>query len=75
MRRGSGAADIALQGLQIEQQRGEWRSELVRRRVEEAIAQLPGARGLVAMERLMGMLLVMVAVQMLLSGVRTFLAR
>ena len=32
-------------------------------------------RGLVAMERLMGMLLVMVSVQMLLNGVRTFLAR
>jgi multiple antibiotic resistance protein len=30
-------------------------------------------RGLVAMERLMGMLLVMVAVQMLLNGVRVFL--
>ena len=32
-------------------------------------------RGLVALERLMGMLLVMVAVQMLLNGVKTFLAR
>lgn len=32
-------------------------------------------RGLMAMERLMGMLLVMVAVQMFLNGVRTFLAR
>lgn len=32
-------------------------------------------RGLMAMERLMGMLLVMVAVQMFLSGVKTFLAR
>jgi multiple antibiotic resistance protein len=31
-------------------------------------------RGLLAMERLMGMLLVMVAVQMLLNGVRVFLA-
>ena len=30
-------------------------------------------RGLIAMERLMGMLLVMVAVQMLMNGVRTFL--
>jgi multiple antibiotic resistance protein len=30
-------------------------------------------RGLIAMERLMGMLLVMVAVQMLLNGVRVFL--
>jgi multiple antibiotic resistance protein len=30
-------------------------------------------RGLIAMERLMGMLLVMVAVQMLLNGVRAFL--
>lgn len=31
-------------------------------------------RGLVALERLMGMLLVMVAVQMLLNGLRSFLA-
>jgi multiple antibiotic resistance protein len=30
-------------------------------------------RGLIAMERLMGMLLVMVAVQMLLNGVRAFM--
>jgi multiple antibiotic resistance protein len=30
-------------------------------------------RGLIAMERLMGMLLVMVAVPMLLNGVRVFL--
>jgi multiple antibiotic resistance protein len=30
-------------------------------------------RGLIAMERLMGMLLVMVAVQMLLNGVRMFM--
>jgi multiple antibiotic resistance protein len=33
-----------------------------------------GERGLIAMERLMGMLLVMVAVQMLLNGIRTSLA-
>jgi multiple antibiotic resistance protein len=32
-------------------------------------------RGLIAVERLMGMLLVMVAVQMLMSGVKIFLAR
>ena len=32
-------------------------------------------RGLVAMERLMGMLLVMVAVQMFMNGIRAFLAR
>jgi multiple antibiotic resistance protein len=32
-------------------------------------------RGLIAMERLMGMLLVMIAVQMFMNGVRTFLAR
>jgi len=32
-------------------------------------------RGLIAIERLMGMLLVMVAVQMLLNGVKAFLAR
>jgi len=32
-------------------------------------------RGLVAMERLMGMLLVMVSVQMLLNGLRAFLSR
>ncbi len=33
-----------------------------------------GARGLIALERLMGMLLVMVAVQMLMNGVKAFLA-
>ena len=32
-------------------------------------------RGLIALERLMGMLLVMVAVQMLLNGIKAFLAR
>ena len=32
-----------------------------------------GERGLIAMERLMGMLLVMVAVQMLMNGIATFL--
>jgi multiple antibiotic resistance protein len=32
-------------------------------------------RGLIAMERLMGMLLVMVSVQMLINGLRTFLDR
>ena len=32
-------------------------------------------RGLIAVERLMGMLLVMVAVQMLMNGVKTFLSR
>jgi MarC family membrane protein len=32
-------------------------------------------RGLIAVERLMGMLLVMIAVQMFMSGVRAFLAR
>lgn len=32
-------------------------------------------RGLIAIERLMGMLLVMVAVQMLMNGVKTFLTR
>lgn len=36
--------------------------------------RLLGARGLTAMERLMGMLLVMVAVQMLLNGLRASLA-
>ena len=34
-----------------------------------------GERGLVAMERLMGMLLVMVAVQMLMDGMKSFLLR
>jgi multiple antibiotic resistance protein len=34
-----------------------------------------GERGLIALERLMGMLLVMVAVQMLLNGLGVFLAR
>lgn len=37
--------------------------------------RLLGARGLIALERLMGMLLVMVAVQMLMNGVKAFLAR
>ncbi len=32
-----------------------------------------GERGLIAMERLMGMLLVMVAVQMLMNGIATFM--
>jgi multiple antibiotic resistance protein len=32
-------------------------------------------RGLIAMERLMGMVLVMIAVQMFMNGVKTFLAR
>jgi multiple antibiotic resistance protein len=32
-------------------------------------------RGLIAMERLMGMLLVMIAVQMFMTGLKTFLAR
>ena len=32
-------------------------------------------RGLMAMERLMGMLLVMIAVQMFMNGIKTFLAR
>jgi multiple antibiotic resistance protein len=32
-------------------------------------------RGLIAMERLMGMLLVMVAVQMFMNGVKAFLGR
>jgi multiple antibiotic resistance protein len=34
-----------------------------------------GERGLVAMERLMGMVLVMISVQMFLNGVATFMAR
>jgi multiple antibiotic resistance protein len=32
-------------------------------------------RGLIAMERLMGMLLVMIAVQMFMNGLKAFLAR
>ena len=32
-------------------------------------------RGLIAMERLMGMLLVMIAVQMFMNGIKTFLSR
>jgi multiple antibiotic resistance protein len=38
-----------------------------------ALYRMLGERGLIAMERLMGMLLVMVAVQMLLNGVKTSL--
>lgn len=37
--------------------------------------RLLGERGLIAMERLMGMLLVMVAVQMLMDGIATFMRR
>ncbi|MGH9374179.1 MAG: YhgN family NAAT transporter [Vicinamibacterales bacterium] len=37
--------------------------------------RLLGERGLIAMERLMGMLLVMIAVQMFLNGIKAFLAR
>ena len=37
-------------------------------------ARLLGSRGLLAIERLMGMLLVVVAVEMILSGLRQYLA-
>jgi multiple antibiotic resistance protein len=37
--------------------------------------RLLGERGLMALERLMGMLLVMIAVQMFLNGLKSFLAR
>lgn len=37
--------------------------------------RLLGERGLIALERLMGMLLVMVAVQMLMNGIKAFLLR
>ncbi len=37
--------------------------------------RLLGERGLIALERLMGMLLVMVAVQMLLNGMKAFFLR
>jgi multiple antibiotic resistance protein len=40
-----------------------------------ALYRVLGERGLMAMERLMGMLLVMVAVQMLMDGVAAFLQR
>ncbi|MEZ4457139.1 MAG: MarC family protein [Gemmatimonadales bacterium] len=39
------------------------------------LARLLGNRGLVAIERLMGMLLVVVSVEMILSGLREYLAR
>ena len=39
------------------------------------IFRILGERGLIAMERLMGMLLVMVSVQMLMDGIATFLDR
>ena len=39
------------------------------------LSQLLGTRGLIAIERLMGMLLMTVAVQMLLTGIDRFLAR
>ena len=37
--------------------------------------RLLGERGLIALERLMGMLLVMVAVQMLMNGIAAFMQR
>ena len=37
------------------------------------LSRLLGSRGLVAIERLMGMLLVVVAVEMILSGLRQYL--
>jgi multiple antibiotic resistance protein len=37
--------------------------------------RLLGERGLMALERLMGMLLIMIAVQMFLDGLKLFLAR
>ena len=40
-----------------------------------SLHQALGERGLIAMERLMGMLLVMIAVQMCMNGIKTFLAR
>jgi multiple antibiotic resistance protein len=40
----------------------------------EGLGRVLRPRGLAAMERLMGMILMTVAVQMLLSGVREFLA-
>jgi small neutral amino acid transporter SnatA (MarC family) len=39
------------------------------------LARFLGERGLVAIERLMGMLLVAISVEMFLGGVRTFLAQ
>jgi multiple antibiotic resistance protein len=38
------------------------------------LARLLGSRGLTAVERLMGMLLVVVSVEMILSGLRQYLA-
>ena len=38
----------------------------------ERIARLAGQRGLYAMERLMGLILTAVAVEMLLKGIETF---
>jgi small neutral amino acid transporter SnatA (MarC family) len=38
------------------------------------LKRLLGRRGLIAMERLMGMLLIAVAVQMLLEGIAAYLA-
>jgi len=36
--------------------------------------KLPGVRGLIAVERLMGMVLVAISVQMLLDGITTYLS-
>ena len=40
-----------------------------------AMRRFLGERGLIALERLMGMVLVTVAVQMLMTGIRQFLAQ
>ena len=47
---------------------------LTHRDTEDEWARLLGERGLMAVQRLMGMLLTTIAVQMFLTGVRDFLA-
>lgn len=49
------------------------RRRVVPMRESTFLYSVPGNRGLTAMERLMGMLLVMAAVQMLLDGVKVFM--
>lgn len=51
-----------------------WAAAAVLLMLGAQLAGFLGQRGLVAMERLMGMLLVAIAVEMLLTGVRSFIA-
>ena len=53
---------------------GAWAASTVILLASESLRRILRPRGLIAVERLMGMILMTVAVQMLLSGIRDFLA-